>query len=61
METMLQTVVIVFMLFLCALCLFAVVVIARDIIYENAKMRRDREKERALEKILLLIIAAKAN
>ncbi|MBQ7224856.1 MAG: hypothetical protein IJX06_04835 [Clostridia bacterium] len=57
METMLQTVVIVFMLFLCALCLFAVVVIARDIIYENAKMRRDREKERALEKMQAAVTA----
>jgi len=45
MEFMLQTVVVVFMLFLCALCLFAVVVIARDIIHENAKNRRERQKE----------------
>ena len=45
MEFMLQTVVVVFMLFLCALCLFAVVVIARDIIHENAKNRRERESE----------------
>lgn len=38
----LQAVVIVFMLFLCALCLFAVVVIVRDIIHENANIRRER-------------------
>ena len=44
MENMLQAVVVVFMLFLCALCLFAVIVIVRDIIYENAKTRREREK-----------------
>ena len=47
METMLQAVVVVFMLFLCSLCLFAVIVIVRDIIYENAKTRRAREAERA--------------
>lgn len=47
METMLQAVVVVFMLFLCSLCLFAVIVIVRDIIYENAKTRREREAERA--------------
>lgn len=41
----LQAVVIVFMLFLCALCLFAVVVIVRDIIYENSKIYRERKKE----------------
>ena len=57
METMLQIVVIVFMTFLCALCLFAVVVIARDIVYENARMRREREKERALEKMQTTAIA----
>lgn len=47
MENMLQAVVVVFMLFLCALCLFAVIVIVRDIIYENAKTRREREKQQA--------------
>lgn len=41
----LQAVVIVFMLFLCALCLFAVVVIVRDIIYENAKIHRERKED----------------
>ena len=40
MEFMLQAVVAVFMLFLCALCLFAVVVIVRDIIHENAKNKQ---------------------
>jgi hypothetical protein len=40
---MLQAVVLVFMLFLCALCLFAVIVIVRDIIHENTKIRRERE------------------
>lgn len=45
MENMLQAVIVVFMLFLCALCLFAVVVIARDIVHESAKARRERERE----------------
>lgn len=45
LEGMLQAVVVVFMLFLCALCLFAVIVIVRDIISENAKARRERERE----------------
>lgn len=40
MEGMLQAVVIVFMLFLCSLCLFAVIVIVRDIIREHGKARR---------------------
>lgn len=47
METMLQVVIVVFMLFLCSLCLFAVIVMVRDIIYENAKTRRERDAERA--------------
>lgn len=41
MNVLLQAMIVVFMLFLCALCLFAVVVIVRDIIYENAR-RRER-------------------
>ncbi len=45
METLLQAVIIIFMLFLCALCLFAVLVIARDIIMESTARRR-REEER---------------
>lgn len=46
MEIMLQTVIIVFMLFLCSLCLFAVLVIARDMIAEStAKRRKDFEPE----------------
>lgn len=45
MEFMLQAVIIVFMLFLCALCLFAVVVIARDIIHESAENKRARESQ----------------
>lgn len=42
MEGMLQGVIVVFMLFLCTLCLFAVVVIVRDIITETSKTRRER-------------------
>ena len=45
METMLQAVVVVFMLFLCSLCLFAVIVIVRDIIHENSKARMARERD----------------
>lgn len=53
MEGMLQAVVVVFMLFLCSLCLFAVVVIVRDMIYENAKTRRERAREdRDYERVL---------
>lgn len=53
MEGMLQAVVVVFMLFLCSLCLFAVVVIVRDMIYENAKTRRARAREdRDYERVL---------
>ena len=53
MDPTLQIVVIVFMVFLCALCLFAVVVIARDMIYESAKSRRERSAERAEERALV--------
>jgi hypothetical protein len=52
MEVMLQNilpvVLIVFMMFLCALCLFAVIVIARDIVHESARNRRERRYEREL-------------
>lgn len=44
-ESVLQIVVIVFMMFLCALCLFAVVVIVRDIVHESAETRRLRIRE----------------
>lgn len=43
MEAILETVIVVFMLFLCALCLFAVLVIVRDIITESAARRRKNE------------------
>ena len=49
METLLQTVVIIFMLFLCALCLFAVLVIARDIIAESGARRRREEERRNIQ------------
>ena len=53
MEGMLQAVVVVFMLFLCSLCLFAVIVIVRDLIYEAAKTRRERARdERDLNRVL---------
>lgn len=50
-DNVLQVMLIAFMFFLCALCLFAVVVIVRDIVYESAKNRRDREKEDRLERL----------
>ena len=53
MEVMLQAVVVIFMLFLCSLCLFAVIVIVRDIIHENAKARRDKEKEQLAYELAL--------
>lgn len=39
MEFVLQAVIVVFMLFLCLVCLFSVVVIVRDIISENSKRK----------------------
>jgi heme exporter protein D len=50
MEFMLQTVVVIFMLFLCALCLFAVVVIARDIVHESVMSKRERDAQKNSEK-----------
>lgn len=50
MELMLQAVIIIFMIFLCALCLFAVVVIVRDIIRETAAKERDTEENNATAK-----------
>lgn len=44
METLLQAVIIVFMLFLCLLCLFAVIVIVRDIIMETLRARNAESK-----------------
>lgn len=40
MDLLLQAIIVVFMLFLCGLCLFAVVVIVRDIIHENAMRKK---------------------
>ena len=51
MEGMLQAVVVVFMLFLCSLCLFAVIVIVRDIIHENGKIRRARDRAEIRERL----------
>lgn len=42
MDGMLQAIIIVFMLFLCSLCLFAIVVIVRDIIHEHAKKKEEK-------------------
>ena len=43
-EILLQTVIIVFMLFLCAMCLFAIMVIVRDIIAESSSKHRKEDK-----------------
>lgn len=51
MEALLPAVIIVFMVFLCSLCLFAVVVMLRDIIRENAKSKRELAREEALAAI----------
>lgn len=45
MDNLFQTTIIIFMLFLCMLCLFAVVVIVRDIIHESGNQRRERRRE----------------
>ena len=50
LQNVLPVVLIVFMMFLCALCLFAVIVIARDIVHESARSRRERRYERELAK-----------
>ena len=49
MEFMLQAVVVIFMLFLCALCLFAVVVIARDIVRESASNKKDADAQKSTD------------
>ena len=51
MEGMLQAVVIVFMLFLCSLCLFAIIVIVRDIIREHGETKRARERAELYDRI----------
>ena len=48
MEAILETVIVVFMLFLCALCLFAVLVIVRDIITESSRRRQKNEENAAV-------------
>lgn len=46
-ENLVQGMIIIFMFFLCMLCLFAVVVIVRDIVRENGERRRERKVERS--------------
>ena len=45
-DQLLQYVIIIFMLFLCVLCLFAVLVIARDVVIETVKRRKDKDEEK---------------
>ena len=61
MEVMLQTVIIVFMLFLCSLCLFAVLVIARDMVAESMGKRKSafsadvpQEKEQIIKEVTVI-------
>ena len=66
MDALLPAVIIMFMMFLCALCLFAIVVILRDIIRENAKAKRElnREEDKAeidLDQLAELIAKANAS
>ncbi len=49
MELMLEAIIIIFMIFLCSLCLFAVLVIARDIITEGSRRRRKEEEAKRVE------------
>ncbi|MBQ7327020.1 MAG: hypothetical protein IJW93_06065 [Clostridia bacterium] len=44
MDGMLQAIIVVFMLFLCSLCLFAIVVIVRDIIHEHSQKKQQKEE-----------------
>ena len=61
MEIMLQTVIIVFMLFLCSLCLFAVLVIARDMVAESMGKRKsdfaaanEQPKEQIIKEVTVI-------
>lgn len=61
MEIMLQTVIIVFMLFLCSLCLFAVLVIARDMVAESMGKRKsdfaadtERKQEQVIKEVTVI-------
>ena len=61
MEIMLQTVIIVFMLFLCSLCLFAVLVIARDMVAESMGKRKralssdaTEQKEQIIKEVTII-------
>lgn len=49
MEFILQAVIVVFMLFLCALCLFAVFVIARDMVRETMQGKKEQVAEKDSE------------
>lgn len=45
MENLLQIMIVLFMFFLCTLCLFAVLIIVRDILRENKALRQERLNE----------------
>lgn len=44
-DQLLQYVIIIFMLFLCVLCLFAVLVIARDVVLETVSRRKSKDEK----------------
>ncbi|MBQ4049778.1 MAG: hypothetical protein IJD07_03895 [Clostridia bacterium] len=59
MELMLHTLIIIFMIFLCSLCLFAVIVIARDLIRESNKGHKEEPVRPApVEEVKALPIVA---
>lgn len=53
-DQLLQYVIIIFMLFLCVLCLFAVLVIARDVVLETIKRRRDKDEDKVAAPVTII-------
>ena len=53
-DQLLQYVIIIFMLFLCVLCLFAVLVIARDVVLETVKRRKDKDEEKVAAPVTII-------
>lgn len=49
--------IVIFMFFLCMLCLFAVVVIVRDIVHENGETRRERRRDREERRKMEAVVA----
>ena len=53
-DQLLQYVIIIFMLFLCVLCLFAVLVIARDVVLETVKRRKDKDEDKVAAPVTII-------